>query len=224
MQRNAKCVRCEEAHYTVSCEKPGDAADCCTNCDGAHTANYRDSQHSPTASVARPFFDNASVVRPSVSYTSVVKPAVVVPQTASASSSENKPAGCDILLQFLRRLDLSRLAAVLQKVQAALTAESQDKLLPELFVCLPVVLSLFKPQAIMVVQKRKPISLQMAFWNANALFNRKLELGFFVTRYDLDVVLVNETHLREGDIARMANYNVLGTIEGAVGVAAQQSF
>lgn len=50
--------------------------------------------------------------------------------------------------------------------------------------------------------------MQTAFWNANGLLKQKLELEVFVTCHDLDVVVVKETHLRDGDVAKMANYNV----------------
>lgn len=48
----------------------------------------------------------------------------------------------------------------------------------------------------------------MAFWNPNDLLDRTLKVQEFVTCLDLNVVLVNETHLRDGDTDKMTNYNV----------------
>jgi hypothetical protein len=41
-----------------------------------------------------------------------------------------------------------------------------------------------------------PNSINAAFWNARGLLSGRDELGEFVNRYELDVILVNETQLR----------------------------
>lgn len=51
----------------------------------------------------------------------------------------------------------------------------------------------------------------MAFWNANGLKNKKLELLEFARHHDLDVILVNETHLRAADTCRLPNYTLYRT-------------
>lgn len=53
---------------------------------------------------------------------------------------------------------------------------------------------------------RIPNSLEMAYWNANGLACKQNELREFAERYDLDVILVCETHLRAGDKPRLPNY------------------
>jgi hypothetical protein len=41
-----------------------------------------------------------------------------------------------------------------------------------------------------------PNSINAAFWNARGLLSGRDELGEFANRYELDVILVNETQLR----------------------------
>lgn len=53
---------------------------------------------------------------------------------------------------------------------------------------------------------RVPHSLEIAYWNANGLVSKQNELREFAERYDLDAILVCETHLRAGDKPRLPNY------------------
>lgn len=50
--------------------------------------------------------------------------------------------------------------------------------------------------------------MQVAFWNANGLRSKKLQLQEFAERHKLDAILVNETHLRQGDKVRIPNYTM----------------
>lgn len=53
---------------------------------------------------------------------------------------------------------------------------------------------------------RVPKSLEIAYWNANGLVCKQNELREFAERYDLDAILICETHLRAGDKPRLPNY------------------
>jgi Exonuclease III len=48
--------------------------------------------------------------------------------------------------------------------------------------------------------------LRLAYWNANSIRNNKMELVQFLSDQDIDICLVNETHLVPGQDFRMANY------------------
>ena len=48
--------------------------------------------------------------------------------------------------------------------------------------------------------------LRLAYWNANSIRNKKLELVQFLSDYGIDICLINETHLVPGQDFRMANY------------------
>ncbi|KRT86694.1 hypothetical protein AMK59_2895 [Oryctes borbonicus] len=55
--------------------------------------------------------------------------------------------------------------------------------------------------------RRKPSSLTTAIWNANGrLKSQKVEFLDFVQRYQLGIVLVNETHFRGQDRFSIANF------------------
>lgn len=53
---------------------------------------------------------------------------------------------------------------------------------------------------------RRPTSLATAYWNANGIKTRKEELIEFAQRHQLDVIMVNETHLRPADRISLPNY------------------
>lgn len=58
----------------------------------------------------------------------------------------------------------------------------------------------------MAGRRKRPNSLQVAFWNANGLFHKRLELQEFAERHGVDAILVNETHLRAAVDPKIANY------------------
>lgn len=49
-------------------------------------------------------------------------------------------------------------------------------------------------------------SFNIASWNANSLTNKKHELEDFLINFDIDIMLINETWLRQGNIFKIANY------------------
>jgi retron-type reverse transcriptase/endonuclease/exonuclease/phosphatase family metal-dependent hydrolase len=51
-----------------------------------------------------------------------------------------------------------------------------------------------------------PSSLRITFWNANGIARQINEVKDFITRLNIDIFLVNETHLRAGDNLRIPNY------------------
>lgn len=58
----------------------------------------------------------------------------------------------------------------------------------------------------METRRRVPQSLKMAYWNANGIAGKLLEVREFAERHDLDAILVNETHLRTSENPRLTNY------------------
>ena len=48
--------------------------------------------------------------------------------------------------------------------------------------------------------------LQLAYWSANSLLGKKLELVQFLSEHGIDICLINETHLVPGQDFRMPNY------------------
>ncbi|KAK9869117.1 hypothetical protein WA026_002875 [Henosepilachna vigintioctopunctata] len=55
-------------------------------------------------------------------------------------------------------------------------------------------------------QTYRPKSLHVAFWNANGLREKRAELQKFAARNEIDVILVNETHLRAADTEKIRNF------------------
>jgi len=49
-------------------------------------------------------------------------------------------------------------------------------------------------------------ALWLACWNADSVRGRKLELDHFLGQRDVDICLLNETHLRLGEDFHFANY------------------
>jgi hypothetical protein len=49
-------------------------------------------------------------------------------------------------------------------------------------------------------------ALRLACWNADGVRDRKLELEHFLSQHGVDICLLTETHLRERDVFRLANY------------------
>jgi exonuclease III len=49
-------------------------------------------------------------------------------------------------------------------------------------------------------------ALRLACWNADGVRGRKLELEHFLSQHGVDICLLTETHLRERDVFRLANY------------------
>jgi exonuclease III len=60
----------------------------------------------------------------------------------------------------------------------------------------------------MAARPRRSIgkALRLAFWNANGVRGRKIELDYFLAQHGVDVCLLNETHLDPGQAFRFANY------------------
>ncbi|GLV46068.1 hypothetical protein CBL_05154 [Carabus blaptoides fortunei] len=51
-------------------------------------------------------------------------------------------------------------------------------------------------------------TLRLAFFNANGINRQKQELTEFINQYNLDVIFINETHLKAGDRLKLANFTV----------------
>jgi exonuclease III len=49
-------------------------------------------------------------------------------------------------------------------------------------------------------------ALLLAFWNADGVRGRMIELDHFLAQHGVDVCLLNETHLDPGQAFRFANY------------------
>jgi hypothetical protein len=49
-------------------------------------------------------------------------------------------------------------------------------------------------------------ALRLACWNADGGWGRKLELEYFLSQHGVHICLLTETHLRERDAFRLANY------------------
>jgi len=49
-------------------------------------------------------------------------------------------------------------------------------------------------------------TLRLACWNAVGVRGRKQELEHFLGQHDIDICLLAETHLRSGEVFRLANY------------------
>jgi hypothetical protein len=49
-------------------------------------------------------------------------------------------------------------------------------------------------------------ALRLACWNANGVRGRKQELDHFLGQHGIDICLLTETHLRSGEVFRLANY------------------
>jgi hypothetical protein len=49
-------------------------------------------------------------------------------------------------------------------------------------------------------------ALRLAYWNADGICDRKLELEQFLSKHGVDICLLNETHLESGRALRFANY------------------
>lgn len=56
--------------------------------------------------------------------------------------------------------------------------------------------------------KRQPASLKIAYWNANGLYSKKEEVKHFINKHQLDVLLVNETHLKPCQKPNISHYNL----------------
>jgi hypothetical protein len=49
-------------------------------------------------------------------------------------------------------------------------------------------------------------ALRLAYWNADAVRGRKLELEEFLSEHIVDICLLNEMHVESGRALRFANY------------------
>ena len=49
-------------------------------------------------------------------------------------------------------------------------------------------------------------ALRLACWNADGVRGRKMELDHFLGKHGVDICLLTETHLRSGQVFRLANY------------------
>jgi hypothetical protein len=54
-------------------------------------------------------------------------------------------------------------------------------------------------------------ALRLACWNADGVRGRKLELEHILSQHGVDICLLTETHLRESDVFRLANFVCHGT-------------
>ncbi|GFU99395.1 putative RNA-directed DNA polymerase from transposon BS [Trichonephila clavipes] len=50
--------------------------------------------------------------------------------------------------------------------------------------------------------------LRIAAWNANGVRSRIIELRDFINKHSLDIILIQETHLRPGVSIRVPNYTL----------------
>jgi hypothetical protein len=48
--------------------------------------------------------------------------------------------------------------------------------------------------------------LRLTYWNADGVRERKLELKHFLGQHGVDVCILSETYLNEGQAFRLANY------------------
>ncbi|GFQ79528.1 hypothetical protein TNCT_33071 [Trichonephila clavata] len=48
--------------------------------------------------------------------------------------------------------------------------------------------------------------LRIASWNANGVSSRKIELQDFINKHSLDIILIQETHLRPGVNFKSPNF------------------
>ena len=49
-------------------------------------------------------------------------------------------------------------------------------------------------------------ALRLAYWNADGIRGKKQELDLFLGQHGIDIYLLAETHLRSGDVFRLAKY------------------
>jgi exonuclease III len=49
-------------------------------------------------------------------------------------------------------------------------------------------------------------AMRLAYWNADGVRGKKLELEQFLSQHGVDICLLNETHLELGRAIRFANY------------------
>lgn len=54
--------------------------------------------------------------------------------------------------------------------------------------------------------RRTLSALNVAFWNAQEVINKKQELIDYMDEHDINVMLVNETHLKENQKMNIRNY------------------
>ena len=54
-------------------------------------------------------------------------------------------------------------------------------------------------------------TLKIAFWNANGLTQRRLELTIFLIEHSIDIMLISETHFTEKNYLKIPNCIVYDT-------------
>lgn len=59
-----------------------------------------------------------------------------------------------------------------------------------------------------MTRKIKPRALKIAFWNAEGLYNARNEARIFIDEYNIDILLVNETHLRPSQNPKVPGYSL----------------
>lgn len=52
--KTPRCVKCGQQHNTQDCKKSSETPPTCANCEGRHTANYRECPKRPSVNVSRP--------------------------------------------------------------------------------------------------------------------------------------------------------------------------
>jgi hypothetical protein len=60
-----------------------------------------------------------------------------------------------------------------------------------------------------IMQRIKKNTIKIAYWNANAISNKKQELEYFIQKYKIDAVLVQETHLKPHRKLNLPNHQIL---------------
>jgi hypothetical protein len=59
-----------------------------------------------------------------------------------------------------------------------------------------------------IMQRIKKNTIKIAYWNANAISNKKQELEYFIQKYKIDAVLVQETHLKPHRKLNLPNHQI----------------
>jgi hypothetical protein len=57
-----------------------------------------------------------------------------------------------------------------------------------------------------------PTPIRLALWNANGLFNHKLELQAFLDIHKIDIALISESHFTSRSVFKIPYYSVYHTI------------
>ncbi|GJQ88801.1 hypothetical protein Trydic_g13294 [Trypoxylus dichotomus] len=233
----AVCVKCARPHQTAECAKPRDVPAKCALCSGPHTASYRGCPKSPYSNRTQKAGNQEAAApdpergpychgdgRPKA--VDQHREAKTVARKPKASGKPKTPAtttGPKPTPKKPETLKPGKPAkpAVAKKSARDVSRTRTAKTEPDATSTLALLISPFQrinwtklqgvattllPQ--LLARPRKPQPLQIAFWNANGLTTKKTELEQFVQRYQLDVVLIGETHLRASNRLTLPNFRV----------------